>query len=217
VNRDGVYIRTVPVHVINHPVAQDALASLRDKATRTSHFRQLAHRISLILATEASRALPTATVSIDTPLERTTGQQLQADVVVVPVLRAGLGMMEAVLEILPHARVGHIGLQRDEQTAVASQYYKKLPPDLSHSTAIIVDPMLATGGSAVAAITMLQRAGAEDIRLICIVAAPEGIAEVERAHPGVHIFTPVIDRELNSQKFILPGLGDFGDRLYGTV
>ncbi len=156
-------------------------------------------------------------MSIDTPLETTTGQQLKADIVVVPVLRAGLGMLEAVLEILPHARVGHIGLQRDEETAIASQYYKKLPPDLSRSTALIVDPMLATGGSAVAAIAMLQRAGAQDIRLICIVAAPEGIAEVERAHPGVHIFTPVIDRELNAHKFILPGLGDFGDRLYGTV
>lgn len=212
-----MYIRHVPVHVIDHPVAQDALASLRDKTTRPSQFRSLAHRISLILAVEASRALPTATVAIDTPLETTPGQQLQADIVVVPVLRAGLGMLEAVLEILPHARVGHIGLQRDEQTAVASQYYKKLPPDLSHSTALIIDPMLATGGSAVAAITMLQRAGAQDIRLICIVTAPEGIAEVERAHPGVHIFTPVIDRELNAHKFILPGLGDFGDRLYGTV
>ncbi len=207
----------MPVHVIDHPVAQDALASLRDKTTETGRFRQLARRISLILATEASRSLKTAPVSIETPLETTACRQLQADIVVVPVLRAGLGMLEAVLEILPHARVGHIGLQRDEQTAVASQYYKKLPPDLSHSTAIIVDPMLATGGSAVAAITMLQRAGAEDIRLICIVAAPEGIAEVERAHPGVHIFTPAIDRELNAHKFILPGLGDFGDRLYGTV
>ena len=166
---------------------------------------------------EAARELPATTVTIQTPLETTTGRRLEADVVVVPVLRAGLGMMEAVLEVLPHARVGHIGLQRDEQTAVASQYYKKLPPDLSKSTALIVDPMLATGGSAVAAITMLQRAGAIDIRLVCIVAAPEGIAEVERAHPGVHIFTPAIDRELNSHKFILPGLGDFGDRLYGTM
>ena len=212
-----MYILTVPVHLIDHPVAHDALALLRDKTTTTSHFRRLAHRISLILAAEAARALPTAAVEIETPLETTTGRRLQADVVVVPVLRAGLGMVDAVLEILPHARVGHIGLQRDEQTAVASQYYKKLPPDLSRSTAIIIDPMLATGGSAVAAITMLQRAGAQDIRLICIVAAPEGIAEVERAHPGVHVFTPAIDRELNAHKFILPGLGDFGDRLYGTV
>src|SRR5262249_61597786 len=129
---------------------------------------------------------------------------LRTDIVVVPVLRAGLGMVEAVLEILPDARVGHIGLQRDEETAIASQYYRKLPRNLSQSTALIVDPMLATGGSAVAAITMLQQADARDIRLICIVAAPEGIAAVETAHPGVHVYTPAIDRGLNSHKFILP-------------
>jgi uracil phosphoribosyltransferase len=212
-----VYIHGVPVHLIDHPVAQDALALLRDRTTPPSHFRRLAHRVSLILAMEAARELPASQVSIETPLETTTGFRLEADVVVVPVLRAGLGMMGAVLEVLPHARVGHIGLQRDEATAVASQYYKKLPRDLSKSTALIVDPMLATGGSAVAAITMLQRAGAIDVRLICIVAAPEGIAEVERAHPGVHVFTPAIDRGLNAHKFIMPGLGDFGDRLYGTM
>src|SRR5262245_22868038 len=166
---------------------------------------------------EATKRLPVVPARVETPIEPAEGGALRADVVVVPVLRAGLGMVEAVLEVLPHARVGHIGLQRDEQTAVASQYYKKLPPDLSASTALIVDPMLATGGSAVEAITMLQRAGARDIRLVCIVAAPEGIATVERAHPGVHIFTPVVDRQLNDKKYILPGLGDFGDRLYGTM
>ena len=170
-----------------------------------------------MLATEATRELATTPVRIETPLETANGEALRADIVVVPVLRAGLGMVEAVLEILPHARVGHIGLQRDEQTAIASEYYQKLPRDLSQSTALIVDPMLATGGSAVAAITTLQRAGARDIRLICIVAAPEGIAAVEAAHPGVHVFTPAIDRGLDANKFILPGLGDFGDRLYGTV
>jgi len=207
----------VPVHLVDHPIAQDALVGLRDKTTRGSHFRRLAHRISLVLAAEAARDLPTTDVRIDTPLEPADGRVLGRDLVVVPVLRAGLGMVEAVLELLPHARVGHIGLQRDERTAVASEYYSKLPRDLSRSTALIVDPMLATGGSAVAAIELLQRAGAVDIRLICIVAAPEGIAAVEAAHPGVHVFTPAIDRELNSQKFILPGLGDFGDRLYGTL
>jgi uracil phosphoribosyltransferase len=206
----------VPVHLVRHPIAQDALAGLRDKSTRTTHFRRLAHRISLVVAAEAARNLPTTEVQVDTPLGPAPAEVFARDVVVVPVLRAGLGMVEAVLELLPHARVGHIGLQRDEQTAIASQYYSKLPPDLSSSTALIVDPMLATGGSAVAAIAMLQRAGAEDIRLICIVAAPEGIAAVEAAHPSVHIFTPAIDRGLNAHKFILPGLGDFGDRLYGT-
>jgi uracil phosphoribosyltransferase len=206
----------VPVRLVDHPVALDALVGLRDKNTNASHFRRLARRVSLVLAMEATRELKTTDVSLETPLEHTTGRALRSDVVVVPVLRAGLGMVEAVLELLPHARVGHIGLQRDEHTAIASQYYSKLPPDLSRSVALIVDPMLATGGSAVAAVQMVRAAGATDIRLVCIVAAPEGIAAVERAHPGIHIYTPAIDRELNTQKFILPGLGDFGDRLYGT-
>jgi uracil phosphoribosyltransferase len=205
------------VHVVQHAVALDALVSLRDKSTNPSEFRRLAHRISLVLAMEATRELSTTAVRVNTPLEAAHGEALRSDIVVVPVLRAGLGMVEAVLELLPHARVGHIGLQRDERTAIASQYYSKLPHDLSQSMALIVDPMLATGGSAVSAIAMLQNAGAKDIRLVCIVAAPEGIAAVEAAHPGVHIFTPAIDRELNAQKYILPGLGDFGDRLYGTL
>ena len=215
--RDLSYSPLVPVHLVQHAVALDALVSLRDRTTTTSDFRRLAHRISLVLAMDATRELPTTAIRVDTPLESTHGAALRSDIVVIPVLRAGLGMVEAVLELLPHARVGHIGLQRDERTAIASQYYSKLPPDLSRSVALIVDPMLATGGSAVSAIAMLQKAGAKDIRLVCIVAAPEGIEAVETAHPGVHIFTPVIDRELNAQKYILPGLGDFGDRLYGTL
>ena len=207
----------MPVHLIDHPIAHDALCALRDKGTRPSHFRRLAHRLSLVLAIEATRDLATERTEVDTPLERTTARTISADVVVVPVLRAGLGMVEAVLEVLPHARVGHIGLQRDERTAVASQYYSKLPPDLSASTALIVDPMLATGGSAVTAIRMLDQAGARDVRLVCIVAAPEGVAAVEAARPDVRIYTPVVDRGLNASKFILPGLGDFGDRLYATT
>jgi len=135
---------------------------------------------------------------------------------VVSVLRAGLGMLDAVLELLPAARVGHIGLQRDESTAVASQYYAKLPNNLPSSYVVLVDPMLATGGSAIAALDVLKAAGATNIKIVCIVAAPEGIALVERSHPDVEIYTTVIDRELNAQKYILPGLGDFGDRLYGT-
>lgn len=207
----------MPVHLVEHPIAQDALVALRDRTTSTSHFRRLAHRISLVLAMEAARELPTTAVRVDTPLEPAVGRAVRSDVVVVPVLRAGLGMVDAVLELLPRARVGHIGLQRDEHTAIASRYYSKLPRDLSSSMALIVDPMLATGGSAVSAISVLRDAGARDIRLICIVAAPEGIAAVEAAHPVVHVFTPAIDRELDAHKFILPGLGDFGDRLYGTV
>jgi len=207
----------VPVHLVDHPIAHDALVALRDKATRPSHFRRLAHRLSLVMAIEATRDLQTRQLRVDTPLEPADGRALAVDVVVVPVLRAGLGMVEAVLEVLPHARVGHIGLQRDERTAIASQYYTKLPPDLSRSVVLIVDPMLATGGSAVAALRMLDEAGARDVRLVCIVAAPEGVAAVEAARPDVRIFTPVIDRALNTSKFILPGLGDFGDRLYATL
>src|SRR4029078_4914756 len=140
-----------------------------------------------------------------------------ADIVVVPVLRAGLGMLDAVLELVPHARVGHIGLQRDEITAVASQYYSKLPARLDKAYVVMIDPMLATGGSAVAALDLLQRAGARAIRIICIVAAPEGIALVESQHPDVTIYTPAVDHALNEHKYIVPGLGDFGDRLYGTI
>jgi uracil phosphoribosyltransferase len=210
-------VSAVPVHLVQHPITQDALTSLRDKSTRPMQFRHLAHRVSLILAIEATRRLPMTLARVETPLEPARGEVLEADVVVVPVLRAGLGMVDAVLTLLPEARVGHIGLQRDEHTAVASQYYAKLPANLANSTALVVDPMLATGGSAVAAIAALHHAGARDIRLICIVAAPEGVAAVEAAAPQVHIFTPAIDRGLDPQKFILPGLGDFGDRLYGTL
>jgi uracil phosphoribosyltransferase len=212
-----VYSSRVPLHLVQHPIVQDALISLRDKATTASHFRRLTHRLSLIVATEATRKLPMTLARVETPLELTQGEVLAADVVVVPVLRAGLGMVDAVLELLPHARVGHIGLQRDETTALASRYYARLPAKVSDSTALVVDPMLATGGSAVAAIDLVRQSGARDVRLLCIVAAPEGIAAVEAKHPAVPIYTSAVDRELNAQKFILPGLGDFGDRLYGTT
>jgi uracil phosphoribosyltransferase len=154
---------------------------------------------------------------VQTPLAAADGRRVSADVVVVPVLRAGLGMLDAVLELIPSARVGHIGLQRDESTAIASQYYSKLPKGLHNSVVLMIDPMLATGGSAVAAIDHLAHAGARDIRMICIVAAPEGIELVQQHHPGVRIYTPAIDRQLNDHKYIVPGLGDFGDRLYGTL
>lgn len=207
----------MPVHLVQHPIVQDALIALRDKATTASQFRRLTHRLSLIVATEATRKLPMTLARVDTPLETAQGEVLDADVVVVPVLRAGLGMVDAVLELLPHARVGHIGLQRDEATAVASRYYLRLPTPLANTTALIVDPMLATGGSALAAIDLVRQAGARDVRLLCVVAAPEGIAAVESAQPTVPIYTAAVDRQLNAQKFILPGLGDFGDRLYGTA
>jgi len=207
----------VSVHLVEHPLVHDALVTLRDAKTPPEVFRRMAVRISLLLAAEATRDLPVAPVTVTTPLAAADGRRVSADVVVVPVLRAGLGMLDAVLELIPSARVGHIGLQRDEITAVASQYYAKLPRALENSVVLMIDPMLATGGSAVAALDLLSRAGARDIRMICIVTAPEGVRLVEQRHPGVRIYTPAIDRELNDHKFIVPGLGDFGDRLYGTV
>jgi uracil phosphoribosyltransferase len=206
----------VPVHVVDHPIVQDILLKLRDAQTGPDTFRAMARRVSLLVAAEATRDLPTRPASVTTPLAVANGRELADDVVVVPVLRAGLGMLEAVLDVVPRARVGHIGLQRDETTAVASQYYAKFPTSLERYTVFIVDPMLATGGSAVAALDLLRGKGARGVRLLCIVAAPEGIAHVEQHHPDVHIYTPVIDECLNAHKFIVPGLGDFGDRLYGT-
>ena len=194
----------------------DALTTLRDKATPPEIFRRMAVRISLLLAAEATRDVPTELVTVETPLGPAESRRVKTGVLVAPVLRAGLGMLDAVLELIPNARVGHIGLQRDEMTAVASQYYSKLPADLRGCYVLMIDPMLATGGSAVAALDLLRGAGATEIRMICIVAAPEGIALVEQHHPNVHIYTPVIDKGLNAQKYIMPGLGDFGDRLYGT-
>jgi uracil phosphoribosyltransferase len=206
----------VPLHLVPHPLVHDALATLRDVSTPPELFRRMAVRISLLLAAEATRDVPATPLGVTTPLGPAEGRRIASDVVVVPVLRAGLGMLDAVLELLPKARVGHIGLQRDELTAVASQYYSKLPADLRGSFVLMIDPMLATGGSAVAALDLLRAAGARDARMICIVAAPEGIALVEQHHPDVHIYTPVVDQGLNDHKFIVPGLGDFGDRLYGT-
>jgi uracil phosphoribosyltransferase len=207
----------VPVHLVDHPLVHDALMELRNVATAPPEFRRAANRISVLLAAEALKDVPATVSTVTTPLGPAEGKVVKTDVVVVPVLRAGLGMLDAVLELLPAARVGHIGLQRDEATAMASKYYTKLPPDLGRSYVLMIDPMLATGGSAVAAIDLIKAAGARTIRMICIVAAPDGVALVERHHPDVSVFTPVIDRELNAHKFIVPGLGDFGDRLYGTV
>jgi uracil phosphoribosyltransferase len=207
----------VPVHIVDHPLVHDALVELRDKRTTPEHFRRAATRISVLLASEAMREIPTAGVNVDTPLGPAPGRRIGPDVVVVPVLRAGLGMLDAVLELVPDARVGHIGLQRDEMTAAASQYYSKLPRELERSFVLMIDPMLATGGSAVAALDLLRKAGASRVRMICIVAAPEGVQLVQQHHPDVAIYTPVVDRGLNEHKYIVPGLGDFGDRLYGTL
>jgi uracil phosphoribosyltransferase len=212
-----MYYFPVPLHLVDHPLVHDALMELRDARTEPPAFRRAADRISVLLAAEALRDVPSAAATVQTPLGPADGRRVTTDVVVVPVLRAGLGMLDAVLELLPAARVGHIGLQRDEATAIASKYYTKLPSQLEDSYVLMIDPMLATGGSAVAAIDLIKAAGARTIRMICIVAAPEGIGVVEQRHPDVAVYTPVVDRHLNDHKFIVPGLGDFGDRLYGTV
>jgi uracil phosphoribosyltransferase len=203
--------------VITHPLVHDALMELRDARTAPPAFRRAANRISVLLAAEALRDVPASPTTVTTPLGPAEGRVVRTDVVVVPVLRAGLGMLDAVLELLPTARVGHIGLQRDEATAIASRYYSKLPRSLTDSYVLMIDPMLATGGSAVAAIDLIKAAGAKAISMICIVSAPEGVAVLEQHHPDVNIYTPVVDRQLNAHKFIVPGLGDFGDRLYGTT
>jgi uracil phosphoribosyltransferase len=205
------------VHVVEHPLVQDALSILRDARTIPGDFRRAANRITMLLAAEALRDVPARPSTVTTPLGTAPAHVVSGDVVVVPILRAGLGMLDAVLELLPGARVGHIGLQRDERTAMPSKYYSKLPPNLAESYVLLIDPMLATGGSAAAAIDLIKEAGGRAIRMICIVAAPEGVDLLQQRHPDVSVYTPVIDRELNVQKFIVPGLGDFGDRLYGTM
>jgi uracil phosphoribosyltransferase len=207
----------VPVHLVDHPLAHDALLELRDKRTSAAAFRRAAARITSLLASEAMRDVPSIETSVETPIGPAPGRRIAGDIVIVPVLRAGLGMLDAILELAPQARVGHIGLQRDEATAVAWQYYAKFPARLDASFVLMIDPMLATGGSAIAALDLLHKAGAQRVHVLCIVAAPEGIAALEGRFPNTHIFTPAVDQGLNAHKFIVPGLGDFGDRLYGTA
>lgn len=204
------------IHLCAHPLAQHLLTGLRATETNPQHFRPLARRLTTLLALEATRDLPTASAPIVTPLETMEGQVLAHGLVVIPILRAGLAMLEPVLELFPDVSVGYIGLERDHATAVAASYYCKLP-QVAGRTTLVVDPMLATGGSACQAIELVKQAGGDDVRLVCVVAAPEGVAGVEAAHPDVPIFAAALDRELNAKKYICPGLGDFGDRLYGTL
>jgi uracil phosphoribosyltransferase len=204
------------LHLVRHPVVHDCLVQLRDAATPPELFRPLTERISVLLGAEALASLPQRPVEVTTPMGPAEGHRIGVDVVIVPVMRAGLAMLPGLLQLVPKARVGFIGMRRDEETAVASQYFDRLPELMSDSHVVLVDPMLATGGSAIAALDLLTRAGARHLSLVCIVAAPEGVAAVERTYPEVPVFTPVVDRHLNAQKFIVPGLGDFGDRLYGT-
>lgn len=203
------------LHVLDHPLAQHVLTHLRDKTTKPVLFRTLSYQISLLLALEATRDLQTVDKTIETPLETMKGRVLAQPLVVVPILRAGLGMLQPFHDIFPDVSVGYVGLERDHKTAIARSYYCKLPP-LEGARVLVVDPMLATGGSAAQAITLVKAQGAAQVGFVCIVAAPEGVKTVQQAHPDIPIHAGAVDRELNSSKYILPGLGDFGDRLYGT-
>ena len=202
---------------VEHPLVQHKLSYLRDQQTPTVHFRKLVNELTLLLTYEATKDFPTEAVEIETPLERMQAARISGKkVAVCPVLRAGVGMLEGVLSLTSSARVGFIGLYRDEETLEPVEYYVKLPEDLSERDAIVLDPMLATGNSSAAAITAVKNAGARSVTLVCLVAAPPGIERVHADHPDVHIVCAAVDRGLDERGFIVPGLGDAGDRLYGT-
>jgi uracil phosphoribosyltransferase len=204
------------VTVIAHPLVQHNLTRLRDKATQPQEFRRLLAEIAALMLYEATRSFTVKKVYVQTPLARTNGFQLEREVVLVPVLRAGLGMLDSILQLIPHARVGFIGLKREEKTLRAMFYHKSLPENLGAFETILIDPMLATGGSSVAAIDLLVEQGAKHIRMVNLVAAPKGIETVQKKYPRVPIFTAAVDHKLNEKGFIVPGLGDAGDRLFGT-
>ncbi len=205
------------VTVVHHPLVENSLVALRDIHTSTDSFRRHARLLTLILAFHVLEDLPTREVRIETPLEETTGEVIARNVIFVPVLRAGLAMLDAMSDFVPGSKVGFVGLERDETTAIAHSYYQKLPAQLADAETIILDPMLATGGSACATADLLKENRASSIRLACVVAAPEGIEMMRRRHPDVPIYTAVVDECLNERKFIVPGLGDFGDRYFGTT
>ena len=204
------------VTVIKHPLVLHNLTRLRDKRTGSQEFRRVMGEIATLMLYEATRSFAVVPVSVTTPLARTSGVRLKREVVLVPVLRAGLGMLDSILQLIPHARVGFIGLKREESTLQATAYHKSLPPDLSRFEVVLIDPMLATGGSAVAAMDLLAELGVRQVRMVNLVAAPEGIRRVHTHYPDLPIFTAAIDRKLNEKGYILPGLGDAGDRLFGV-
>jgi uracil phosphoribosyltransferase len=203
--------------VLAHPLIQHKLSILRDRHTTTRDFKQLVNEIAMLMAYEVTKDLPVREVEVETPLERMQGVQVAGKkLTLVPILRAGLGMVEGIAQLIPSARVGHIGLYRDHDTLQPVDYYFKIPADEMERDFFVLDPMLATGGSAVAAVTALRQAGARRIKFLCLVAAPEGVRRMLEAHPDVPVFTAALDRELNEHGYILPGLGDAGDRLFGT-
>lgn len=205
------------LRVVSHPLVQHKLSLLRDRTTPTKIFKELVDEIATLIAYEATSELSLEAAPVETPLERTTGQRVSGKkLTLVPILRAGLGMVEGVARLAPSARVGHIGLYRDHDTLEPVDYYFKVPGDAAERDFFLLDPMLATGGSAAAAVTSLKRAGAVQIRFLCLVAAPDGVRRLATAHPDVIVYCAALDRELNVQGYILPGLGDAGDRLFGT-
>ena len=205
------------LHIIDHPLIQHKLTYMRKKETGSKDFRILLDEISMLMGYEVTRDLPLRDYEIETPITKMTGKVISGKkLAVIPILRAGLGMVNGILELVPVAKVGHIGLYRDPDTHKPVEYYCKLPTDIGERIVIVVDPMLATGGSASDAITMLKKRGCTNIRLMCLVAAPEGVKAVQAAHPDVDIYTAALDEKLNEHAYIVPGLGDAGDRIFGT-
>ena len=205
------------VHLIDHPLVQHKLTLMRQQDLSTNSFRRLLKELSMLMTYEVTRDMPTQPVEIQTPLETMTGQMIDGKkLVFVSILRAGIGILDGMLDIVPGARVGHIGLYRDPKTLTAVEYYFKMPADMAERDVIVVDPMLATGNSAIAAVDRVKEVGPRSIKFVCLLTCPEGIAAMQAAHPDVPIYTAAIDRQLNDHGYILPGLGDAGDRLFGT-
>ncbi len=213
---DGTY-ENPRITIVSHPLVQHALTHLRDRNSDAETFQRHARVATQVLALEVLRDLPLRDQPIETPLEPLTGRVLAESTIFVPVLRAGLAMLDAITSFLPGSKVGFVGMERDEQTAIARRYYNKLPTHLEASLTVILDPMLATGGSVLAALALLREQGASDIRVATIVTAPEGVRLINRLYPDVQLYTCALDRALNERKYIVPGLGDFGDRYFGTA
>ncbi len=205
------------VHVMTHPLILHKISMIRDEKTTVKDFRELVYEISLLMGYEATRDLSMVSQPVKTPLAETTGKFIAKQVALVPILRAGLGMVDALMSIIPAAKVGHVGLYRDHETLEPKEYYCKLPPDINERQVLVLDPMLATGGSAAAAIDFIKKRGAKRIKLMCIIGAPEGVEAVMKAHPDIELFIGTVDEKLNEKGYIVPGLGDAGDRLFGTI
>lgn len=206
------------LHIIDHPLILHKLSIMRNKRTGSKDFRELLNEIAMLMGYELTRDLPLMDIEIETPVSKMTAKTISGKkLAIVPILRAGLGMVDGLQKLVPVAKVGHIGLYRDPETHSPVEYYCKLPLDIEERTVILVDPMLATGGSACDALTMLKNKGCKDIRFMCLVAAPEGVQAVQAAHPDIEIFTAALDQKLNEHAYIVPGLGDAGDRIFGTI